>query len=202
MAPDKRLDRPEDGSLSPATEDATAPAAQTPELGPEPPPPPSHTTRRDPGRRGRERSWELSPQEAAPKETRCPPPPHTHTCGSRVVVGGTFHGDAGGGGSGAERGAPVTTRAPPDPFPPKEGGRGGREGPTGKAKPGKRCSENKAGLSKADTDTDTQAQEQERKRRRHSDPQQEKTKLNLGRDRDQVQRHQTQACAGAWGKCT
>ncbi|KAI4574029.1 hypothetical protein MJG53_012205 [Ovis ammon polii x Ovis aries] len=35
-----------------------------------------------------------------------------------------------------------------------------REGGTGKAKPGKRCSENEAGLSKADTDT--QAQEQER----------------------------------------
>ncbi|KAI4529060.1 hypothetical protein MG293_020883 [Ovis ammon polii] len=34
------------------------------------------------------------------------------------------------------------------------------EGGTGKAKPGKRCSENEAGLSKADTDT--QAQEQER----------------------------------------
>ena len=34
---------------------------------------------------------------------------------------------------------------------------GGREGGTGKAKPGKRCWENKAGLSKADTDTDTQA---------------------------------------------
>ena len=32
-----------------------APAAQTPELGPEPPPP-SDATRRDPGRRGRERS--------------------------------------------------------------------------------------------------------------------------------------------------
>ncbi|XP_065794611.1 collagen alpha-1(I) chain-like [Muntiacus reevesi] len=76
VAPDNRLDRPEDVSLSPAAEDATAPAAQTPELGPEPPPPPSHATRRDPGRRGRETSWELSPQEAAPKETRSPPPPH------------------------------------------------------------------------------------------------------------------------------
>ena len=32
------------------------------------------------------------------------------------------------------------------------------EGGTGKTKPGKRCWENKAGLSKADTDTDTQTQ--------------------------------------------
>ena len=38
VAPDNRLERPEDGSLSPAAGDATAPAAQTPELGPEPPP--------------------------------------------------------------------------------------------------------------------------------------------------------------------
>ena len=113
--------------------------------------------------------------------------------------GGTFHGDAGGRGShgvvSAERGAPVTSQAPLDPLPRK------REGVTGKTKPGKHCSENKAGLSKADTDTDTQAQEQERKRR-HSDPQQEKAKFNLGRDHDKVQRQQTQAYASGWGKCT
>ena len=69
MAPDNRLERPEDGSLSPAAGDATAPAAQTPELGPEPPPP-SDATRRDPGRRGRERSREISPLEAATKECK------------------------------------------------------------------------------------------------------------------------------------
>ncbi|XP_052520229.1 collagen alpha-1(I) chain-like [Budorcas taxicolor] len=71
VAPDKRLERPEDVSLSPAAGDATAPAAQTPELGPEPPPP-SDATRRDPGRRGRERRWEGSPQEAATEETHSP----------------------------------------------------------------------------------------------------------------------------------
>ncbi|XDC68229.1 hypothetical protein R6Z07M_019411 [Ovis aries] len=42
-----------------------------------------------------------------------------------------------------------------------------REGGTGKAKPGKRCSENEAGLSKADTDT--QAQEQESSQRHQRD---------------------------------
>ena len=76
----------------------------------------------------------------------------------------------------------------------------GREGGTGKVKPGEHCWKNKAGLWKADTDT--QAQEQERKRRRHSGPQQEKTKLNLGRDHDKVQRQQTQLCGGGWGNCT
>ena len=78
---------------------------------------------------------------------------------------------------------------------------GRREGGAGKAKPGERCSENKAGLWKADADT--RAQEQERKRRRHArNPHQEKTQLNLGRDRDKVRRQQTQARAGGWGKCT
>ncbi|XP_055284530.1 collagen alpha-1(I) chain-like [Moschus berezovskii] len=114
--------------------------------------------RRDPGRRRRERSWEISPQEAAPKETRSP---------KRFQGGGgTFHGDAGGG-VGGERG---TSDIPGSPGPPPPQGGGREEGtePTGKAKPGKRCSENKARRSRADTDTDTQAQEQERKGRRHS----------------------------------
>ena len=63
----------------------------------------------------------------------------------------------------------------------REGGREGGTGKvkpgkccykTGKVKPGKCCCKNKAGLWKVDPDT--QAQEQERKRR-HSGPQQEKT---------------------------
>ena len=125
------------------------------------------------------------------------------------VLGGTFHGDAGGrwglgaeAGS-AERGAPASGIADsPGPPPPKEREREReREGGAGKAKPGERCSENKAGLWKADADT--RAQEQERKRRRHArNPHQEKTQLNLGRDRDKVRRQQTQARAGGWGKCT
>lgn len=125
MAPDKRLERPEDGWLSPAAGDATAPAAQTPELGPEPPPP-SDATRRDPGRRGRERRWEGSPQEAATKETHSP----TRFRGA----GGTFHGDAGGrwglGAGSAERGAPASGIAdsPGPPSPEREGGREGGRG--------------------------------------------------------------------------
>ena len=201
MAPDKRLERPEDGSLSPAAGDATAPAAQTPELGPEPPPP-SDATRRDPGRGGRERRWEGSPQEAATKETHSP----TRSRGAggdiprrrRRAVGAR-----GGGGVGGERGTSERhRRLPRPPSPEREREReGGREGGAGKAKPGERCSENKAGLWKADADT--RAQEQERKRRRHArNPHQEKTQLNLGRDRDKVRRQQTQARAGGWGKCT
>ena len=145
MAPDNRLECPKEGSLSPA------------------------------GHRGRERSWEGSPQEAATKEMYSP---------KRFQGGGgdTFHGDAGRGSRrGWQReGQQWHPRLPGFP-PPKKRGRVGGTGKvkpgkccckTGKVKPGKCCCKNKAGLWKVDPDT--QAQEQERKRR-HSGPQQEKT---------------------------
>lgn len=105
------------------------------------------------------------------------------------------------GGVGGERGTSERhRRLPRPPLPRKRGREGGREGPA-KRNQGERCSENKAGLWKADADK--QAQEQERKRRRHTrNPHREKTQLNLGRDRDKVRRQQTQAGAAGWGKCT
>lgn len=122
---------------------------------------------------------------------------------SGVLGGHSTETPAGGGGSGRGRRREGHQRAasqtPPAPPPPKER-EGGREGPA-KRNQGERCSENKAGLWKADADK--QAQEQERKRRRHTrNPHREKTQLNLGRDRDKVRRQQTQAGAAGWGKCT
>ena len=185
MAPDNRLERPED-CYSPAAEGATAPAAQTPKRSLEPPLP-SDGTRCDAilaTQEGRGAGKYLL--RRLTRKRRAPPRD------SRVVAGHSTETPAAGlarGDVARERGT-SDIPAPPARPPPK------REGGTGKAKPGKRCSENEAGLSKVDTDT--QAQEQERKRRRHSGPQQEKTKLNLGRDRDKVQRQQTQACEGEW----
>ena len=118
---------------------------------------------------------------------------------SRVVAGHSMEMLAAGlarDGVGGERSTSDISGSPGSPSP-KEGG---REGPA-KQNQASTARKIKAGLSKADTDKDKQAQEQERKRR-HSDPQQEKAKLDLGSDHDKVQRQQTQACMGAWGKCT
>lgn len=125
MAPDNRLDRPEDGSLSPAAEEPPRRPPKRPSSGR------SllrlRATRRDAtpaAEEGRGAGNYLL--RRLPRRRRAPP---TRFQGG----GGTFHGDAGGGGSGAERGAPVTSRAPPDPLPPKEGVReGGREGGEGR----------------------------------------------------------------------
>ena len=145
VAPDNRLERPEDGSLSPA--------AQTPELGPEPPPP-SDATRPRPQRKGEE-PGDLSPGDCHERAAI----PHAIP-GWWGDIPRRRRGVAGSrGGVSRERG---TCDIPGNrsPCPPKgrEGGEEGRrERGKGKVKPGKRCWENKAGLSKADTDTDTQA---------------------------------------------
>ena len=109
---------------------------------------------------------------------RCTPPSD-----SRVVGGIHFMETQAGarGGVGRERGSSGILDSLASLPRKREGGREGGTGKvkpgkccckTGKVKPGKCCCKNKAGLWKADPDT--QAQEQERKRR-HSGPQQEKT---------------------------